>query len=171
MVQPVPALDHQLVLWAQRGELSAFEELYRRHAGRVRSVALRMTARPALADELVQDVFVKAWRKLASFKGRAKFATWLHRLAVNAIVDGMRREKRFSRPADDGRPVLHVYNSGRLDLERAISTLPTKARMVFVLHDIEGYKHAEIGEVMGINAGTSRAQLHRARRLLREVLR
>lgn len=158
---------------ALAGDLAAFESLYRDHVGRVHALAVRMCASRAFAEEMTQEVFVKAWRRLDRFDGRSKFGTWLHRLAVNAILDGMRHEAHEPEPTDSIAHLpdnVRVFRQGRLDLERAIATLPTKARAVFVLHDVEGYKHTEIAEMMGISPGTARGQLHRARALLREVL-
>lgn len=168
-----PALVDPRVAAALDGDLAAFESLYRDNVGRIHALAVRMCGSRAFAEELTQEVFVKAWRRLDRFDGRAKFGTWLHRLAVNAILDGMRHESYEPEPTEKIAHLpdnVRVLRQGRLDLERAIATLPPKARAVFVLHDVEGYKHAEIGEMMGISPGTARGQLHRARRLLREVL-
>lgn len=146
--------------------------LYRQHVGRVHALCRRMA--PAEADELTQRAFVKAWEGLPSFQQRSAFGTWLHRLAVNVVLTEQRAASRrqarviaFEHPggSQPPRPV-----GDRLDLERAIATLPERARQVFVLHDIEGYKHREIAGFMGISDGTSKGQLHRARRLLREAL-
>ena len=161
---------------AAAGDAHAFARLYREHAGRIHALARRMAGDDE-ADELTQDVFVRAWEKLAGFEGKSAFSTWLHRLAVNVVLgsrraEGIRIGKVFgtddleayetpTRPADPG---------DRVDLERAIATLPPGARTVFVLHDVEGYKHEEIAELHGIAVGTCKAQLHRARRLLREAL-
>lgn len=172
---PSPPIDahHALVAEALDGDLSAFEVLYRDNVGRIHALAMRMCASPAFAEEMTQEVFVRAWRKLHLFRGQSKFSTWLHRLAVNAILDGMRRESRLSER--DREPELVITNVRyihikRMDLDNAIALLPTGARQVFVLHDIEGFKHEEIGELLGITAGTARGQLHRARKLLRETL-
>ncbi|GJG87367.1 RNA polymerase sigma factor [Gemmatimonadetes bacterium T265] len=163
---------------AAAGDRRAFERLYRDHVDRVFTLCARMTADRALAEELTQDVFVRAWEKLALFRGESSFATWLHRLAVNVVLnqreaDGRRR--RHFAPDDDGdagerTPTRAAAPGDRMDLERAIATLPPGARRVFVLHDVEGYKHEEIGTLLGITAGGSKAQLHRARLLLREAL-
>ncbi|MEZ4316888.1 MAG: RNA polymerase sigma factor [Myxococcota bacterium] len=179
----LPARDPDTVLVDPRvaraleGDLQAFEGLYRDHVGRIHAVARRMCGSAAFADEMTQEVFVRAWRKLHLFQGNARFSTWLHRLAVNAILDGMRREARVALPEGQAGepeveppPNVRYLHQGRMDLERAIAALPTKARQVFVLHDVEGFKHEEIAEMMGITAGTARGQLHRARQLLREAL-
>jgi len=166
-----------LVRQAQRGDTAAFEQLYRRHVGRVRALCLRLGGDAARADTLTQDVFVRAWRKLPLFEGRSAFGTWLHRLAVNVVVEEMRAEARRSRRVvfiedlsglDVPRPAAPPGTE--LDLERAIATLPPGARLVFVLHDVQGYRHEEIANLTGLAVGTSKSHLHRARRLLREVL-
>jgi RNA polymerase sigma-70 factor (ECF subfamily) len=169
---PDDAVD---VALAASGDAHAFERLYRGHVARIHSLARRMTG-PEHADELTQDVFVRVWEKLGSFRGEAAFGTWLHRLAINLILSRRSRlgveRSRFSdaeavlegQPAAPSRPELTI------DFERAIGRLPEGARQVFVLHDVEGYRHHEIGELMGIAVGTSKAQLHRARMLLRTHL-
>jgi RNA polymerase sigma-70 factor, ECF subfamily len=128
------------------------------------------------ADLLTQDVFVRAWQRLGSFRGESRFATWLHRVAVNVIIEHRRSSARRSwLEADDEDAVagasVRAVNSGlTLDLQAAVDRLPDGARQVFVLHDVEGYKHHEIGTLMGITAGTSKGQLHRARMTLRRHL-
>lgn len=159
------------------GDARAFERLYRRHVGRIHTLCRRMLG-DACADEVTQDVFVRAWERLSSLRGEAAFGTWLYRVAINVILsrrvaDG-RVAGRFvadgealaaSRPAPPTSPEL------RLDLEAAIGMLPDGAREVFVLHDIEGHKHREIAPMLGISEGTSKSQLHRARMLLRAYLK
>ena len=163
--------DRDDVTAAAGGDRRAFERLYRRHGQRVFALCLRMTADRALAEELVQDVFVRVWQKLGTFRGDAAFATWLHRVAVNVVLG---RSTRADGVTDDAAlaeaPARPVAVGDRLDLEAAIAALPQGARRVFVLHDVEGYTHEEIGGVLGITAGGSKAQLHRARLLLREAL-
>lgn len=171
-------MTDDLVARAQTGDQTAFRDLYRRHAGRVYALCLRLTGDVAAAEERTQDVFVRLWDKLASFRGESAFSSWLHRLAVNVVLNEQRtRGRRESRvmPADP--EILDRRDAGRadvsgvsIDLERAIATLPEGAREVFVLYDIEGYGHAEIAELVGIAEGTSKAQLFRARRLLRGML-
>ena len=175
--QATPAALDSTVQRAQQGEVAAFETLYRENVDRVFALCLRMTGDGGRAEELTQDVFVRAWEKLPTFEGKSAFSTWLHRLAVNVVLgnrrsEGIRVGKVFS--TDD----LTAYETpGRppdpgnaMDLERAIARLPAGARTVFVLHDVEGYKHEEIAEMHGLAVGTCKAQLHRARRLLREAL-
>jgi len=164
-----------LVRRAREGDRSAFERLYRLNAGRVYALCLRMAADPVRAEELTQDVFVRAWEKLASFRGEAAFSSWLHRIAVNTLYQrrrgAKRREARHEAwSSDNRRESNHGDVPARIDLERAIRQLPPGARSVFVLHDIEGYRHAEIAEMTGQAVGTSKSQLHRARQLLREAL-
>lgn len=174
---PVP----ELIDRAQRGELSAFEALYRIHVGRVYALCLRMHAHREDAEDSTQEVFVRAWQRIRSFEGRSAFSTWLHRMAVNVVLDRKRalRRRLAELPAgsdDEGadpvarQPARRVDPAIGLDLERAIATLPDGARLVFVLHDVEGFRHREIAEMTGTAEGTSKAQLHRARRLLREAL-
>jgi RNA polymerase sigma factor (sigma-70 family) len=160
---------------AAAGDAHAFERLYRRHLARISSLARRMIG-PDDADDATQAVFIRAWEKLGTFRGESAFGTWLHRLAVNVMLArrttlGVERgrfqdsegtvEALTSRPS---RPELSI------DFEEAIGRLPNGAREVFVLHDIEGYKHEEIAGMLGIVAGTSKAQLHRARMTLRGYL-
>jgi RNA polymerase sigma-70 factor (ECF subfamily) len=170
----VPLTD--AVRRAREGDHSAFEELYREHVGRVYAICLRLAGDVARAKELVQDVFVRAWEKLDSFRGEAAFGTWLHRLAVNEVLMSFRAERRrWAEPLEEGGPVDPPARAApdalRMDLEAAIAALPPGARQVLVLHDIEGYSHAEIAGSLGIAEGTARAHLFRARQLLRETLR
>jgi len=169
--------EADLVSRAQTGDVAAFEALYRAHEARVYGLCLRMVADPSRAEDLTQEAFVRAWEKLPSFRGLSAFATWLHRLTVNVVLGEIRTR---SRRQEDGTasPELQVVPNagpvrepeGGIDLERAISNLPPQARMVFVLHDVEGFRHAEISELAGIAEGTSKAHLHRARRILRKAL-
>lgn len=131
---------------------------------------------PDLADEVTQDVFVRTWRKLASFRGEAAFGTWLHRVAINVIL-GRRKKLGIARERFvNGEPVLRGLSEKPLgtetaiDFESALATLPDGARQVFVLHDMEGYKHDEIAEMLEISSGTSKSQLHRARMILRDYM-
>jgi len=169
--------QRQLVARAARGDVAAFEELYRLNAGRVHALCLRMSGNQALAEELVQESFVRAWQKLGSFRGASAFSTWLHRLTVNVVLGHQRstnrREVRVAGLAADEMPdrvAPEAHPGQTVDLERAIRALPDGARTVFVLHDVEGLRHREISRLPGIAVGTSKAQLHRARKLLREAL-
>lgn len=169
--------ERVLVRAAQAGDLGSFERLYRATVGLVHALCLRMSGDPALAEELTQDVFVRAWRKLAGFRGDSAFATWLTRLTVNVVLserrERRRREARITL-ADDLEPFAGAAPAAgpgvALDLERAIASLPPQARHVFVLHDVQGWEHAEIAHHTGLAVGTCKAHLHRARCLLREVL-
>jgi RNA polymerase sigma-70 factor, ECF subfamily len=167
-----------LVARAQAGDLRAFEALYRRHQGRVFGVCLRMARSTQEAEEWAQDAWIRAWERLESFRGDSAFTTWLHRLTVNVVLDRRRsdgrREARFTSvdsyaPVDRGDPSVAPGGLGT-DLERAIGTLPEGARTVFLLYDVEGFKHQEIAEQLGVAEGTVKAQLHRARKMLREAL-
>ncbi len=174
-------MPDDLVARAQAGDQTAFRDLYREHAGRVYALCLRLTGDSRDAEERTQDVFVRLWDKLRSFRGDSAFSSWLHRLAVNVVLNERRTTSRRERrvmPADDPDTVGGAQHAGSrpesaglsIDLERAIAALPDGAREVFVLYDIEGYTHGEIAELVGIAEGTSKAQLFRARRLLREKL-
>jgi RNA polymerase sigma-70 factor (ECF subfamily) len=164
---------------ARAGDTRAFEHLYRRHAGRIHALVWRLAGNDAaLAEDLVQDAFIRAWDKLHLFEGKSAFGTWLHRLAANvALSDRRIRVRRVARelPMDDavertavGERDLQV--ALRTDLEQAIATLPERARTVLVLFDIEGYRHEEISDLTGMAVGSSKAQLHRARKLVRAAL-
>ena len=166
-----------LVRRAQAQDRAAFDRLYARHVGHVYAVCLRMCAQRDEAERLTQDVFVRAWQKLAGFRGESAFSSWLHRLAVNVVLqDGRSSRRREARVLPMAEPELwerggrSSMSDERMDLERAIASLPPGARQVLVLHDIEGYKHDEIARLTGTTVGSVKAQLHRARRLLRERL-
>ncbi len=168
-------LEASDVAAAAAGDARAFERLYRRHVGRVHGLARRM-AGPHAADELTQDIFVRAWEKLDTFRGEAAFGSWLYRLGVNVIYNRQRkagaRARRIiaSEAAVAAAPAPRRRLEAVLDFEEAIEKLPEGARQVFVLHDVEGYKHREIAQLLDVTAGTSKSQLHRARMLLREQM-
>jgi len=187
MPQPIERdAERDLVARAQRGDVAAFEALYRASSPRVYALAIRLTGDAARAGELTQDVFVHAWQHLSAFRGDAAFASWLHRITVNTMFMRARSDRRrkahiviesdADEPADGSAghetrgsiPAVDVAQA--VDLERAIAALPPGARRVFVLHDIVGYRHDEIARLTGLAEGTLRAQLHRARRLLMEAL-
>ncbi|MFN0158827.1 MAG: RNA polymerase sigma factor [Bacteroidota bacterium] len=165
----------ELVRRAQTGDKAAFELLYRGHAGRVYALCLRIIADSDRAAELTQDVFVRVWQMIGSFRWESAFASWLHRVTVNVVLVDLRSERRRT-----GRvmvmeelPDVGAHQSSpesAMDIEKAIGALPPQARAILVLHDIEGYRHDEIAERMGLATGTCKAQLHRARKLLREAL-
>jgi RNA polymerase sigma-70 factor, ECF subfamily len=172
--------EGRLVRQAQAGDLSAFERLYRENVRKVFALCMRMSSDATLAEELTQDVFVRAWQKLGSFRGDSAFSSWLYPLTVNvALTERRSRRRRTSRffSTDDltpfDRPPAERPIAGPeagLDLDKALASLPPGARAVFVLHDVEGYKHEEIAGLLDMAVGTSKAQLHRARKLLREAL-
>lgn len=169
--------DEECIERTLKGDMAGFEVLYRMHVDRVYAICLRLTASRELAERLTQDVFVQTWEKLSSFRGEAAFTTWLHRLAVNTVLQDRRKEKRRQErfvQTEDVEVVSTAFSTPvigtRIDLERAIAQLPERARTVFVMHDVEGYRHEEIAEMMNTSIGTSKAQLHRARNLLRKAL-
>jgi RNA polymerase sigma-70 factor, ECF subfamily len=176
-------VERDIVARCRRDEPGAFEELYRRHGGRVYTLAYRMTGSAADAEDLVQDVFTQVYRRLDSFRGEAAFGTWLHRLAVNACLDLARskqgRKQRLTDYVDDEEalgpaaygPWRPESTLDRLDLERAIAQLPPSYRRAFLLHDVEGLEHHEVGAALGIAEGTSKSLLHKARTRLRTLLR
>jgi RNA polymerase sigma-70 factor (ECF subfamily) len=172
------AEERALVGRAQNGDLRAFEVLYRQHVRRVFGLCWRLASDDAGAEELVQETFVRAWSNLASYRGEAPFASWLYRLALNLALNERRSRRRapFLTLAPDelgnvAGPTTRTSGPDLgVDLERALRALPPRARAVIVLHDIEGHKHEDIASLMGMEPGTSKSQLHRARRLLREAL-
>ncbi len=185
--QSMLAEDLALVQRAAAGDVRAFEQLYRSHVDRIHGLCCRLChGDTARAEQATQDAFVRAWEKLASFRGESRFGTWLHRLTVNVVLGEHRLLRRWVTFEDevqagadgsdgaDGldpiEPVRQEDIGARIDLERELARLPKGARTVLVLHDIEGYQHDEISDLTGIAVGTSKAQLHRARRLLRAWL-
>jgi len=163
---------------AQAGDVGAFETLYREHSGRVFALCLRLKGGDRTdATELMQDVFVRAWRRLETFRGDSAFSSWLHRLAVNSMLENARAERRRSARVLSMEDTSMLPGASRLsgvdlkmEMEEAVASLPKGARIAFVLHDVEGYQHQEIAERLGVSVGTVKAQLHRARRLLRDRL-
>ena len=171
------AVERRLVRDAQNGDLLAFERLYRENERKVFALCLRLTCDVSLAEELTQEVFVRAWRKLATFRGDSAFSTWLYPMTVNVALSERRsRRRREARIVATEDPVQLEPTpraprpEAGFDLQKALATLPPGARAVFVLHDVEGRTHEEIATLLELATGTSKAQLHRARRLLREVL-
>ena len=169
----------ELIRRTPAGDREAFDELYRQQVDRVFAICLRMTGQRPEAERLTQDAFVRLWRRIGSFRGESEFSSWLYRLTVNIVLEDSRSTKRRSARVDMVED-LEAFDRGlapaadqtetRLELEHAIAALPTGARHVLVMHDVEGYKHEEIARAMGIAVGTVKAQLHRARKLLRETL-
>lgn len=174
--------DFRLARSAGDGDTSALGELYRRYNRRVYTLCLRMTANTAEAEDLTQEVFIKLYSEAGSFRGESAFTTWLHRLTVNVVLMYFRKHKRrFERPtADTEVPDLAVPGTerpgctpvlDRVELDRALTGLPPGYRMIFVLFEVEGYTHEEIALILGCAAGTSKSQLHKARKKLRALLR
>jgi RNA polymerase sigma-70 factor (ECF subfamily) len=154
----------------QQGDFDAFEPLYRRHAGRTYALCLRLTGDRMEAAERVQDVFVRVWQRIKSFRSDSAFTSWLHRLTVNVVLQDMRsarrREARVMLDDESVAETPPVMSDERIDLDAALLRLPPGARVVFVLHDIEGYSHDEIAQLLGRASGTIRAQLWKARQIL-----
>jgi RNA polymerase sigma-70 factor (ECF subfamily) len=181
--EAAPAADRlrPLVERARAGDDAAFGALYHECRGRIYALCLRLEADAARADELLQDVFVRAWERLGSYRGESRFSTWLHRLAVNVVLQdrraSWRRERRILATPDEMLEQFpssfHGAGASRrpdIDLDEALPRLPPGARAVFVLHDVEGYPHEEIAAMLGVSVGTTKTQLFRARRMLREAL-
>jgi RNA polymerase sigma-70 factor (ECF subfamily) len=172
---------------AQGGDAEAFERLYRQHSRRVYSVVLRMVGNPAEAEDLTQEAFLQLFRKIHTFRGDAAFSTWLHRLAVNVVLMRLRKKSlpltSLDEPADaedessgpkrdiGAEDPLIEGSVDRVHLERAVAELPPGYRMVFLLHDVQGYEHNEIARIMDCSIGNSKSQLHKARTRLREILK
>lgn len=172
--------DRELAARCLAGDRDAFEGLYRQHADRLYNLAYRM-AGSADAEDLLQDVFLQAYRKLGTYKGESSLGTWLYRLTVNLCLDHLRsRQGKMAQVTgsideEDADPVVsperpEEANAARLDLAQAIATLPPSYRAAFVLHDVEGYQHDEIAKLLGIAEGSSKSLLHKARMRLRRVL-
>ena len=192
--QPVSAADvpndeGRLVAAARGGDMAAFERLYRTHCSRVFGLCLRMTRRRDVAEDCVQQTFIRAWRSLDAFEGRSAFGTWLHRIAVNEVL--MHQRNRSTRPELDARTERSAAGEDRayeyeelaqphgsnerdagevMDVERALATLPAGSRHVVILQAVYGYSHEEVADMLGVAVGTCKAQLHRGRKMLRERL-
>lgn len=156
---------------------AAFEALYRAHHRHVYAVTLRMTCDPARAEDLTQEVFVRVWEKLATFRGESALGTWIHAVAVRTALESMRSEsRREARVMTTDEPGRYAVEARRampetaVDLERAIAALPPGARSVLLMHDVDGYRYHEIAEMLGVSLGTVKSQLNRARRLMMEAL-
>jgi len=147
------------------GDRASFEELYRATCGRIHSIALRMSANRSAAEDIVQETYVRAWQSIASFRGDSAFTSWLTAIAIRASVDHFRRDSRYEGPDGRDRSASSSVEH-RIDLDRALATLPPSSRHVLVLYDILGYRHAEIAEQLGITVGSSKWHLHNARKLM-----
>jgi RNA polymerase sigma-70 factor, ECF subfamily len=177
--------EAEAIARAKQGDAEAFECLYNLHKRRVYSLCLRMTANTAAAEDLTQEAFLQLFRKIGTFRGESAFSTWLHRMAVNVVLMQLRRKGLPVVPLEDtmesedeaprkelGAPDASLSSSlDRLQLRRAVETLPPGYRRIFLLHDVEGYEHNEIAEMVGCSIGNSKSQLHKARMKLRELLK
>jgi RNA polymerase sigma-70 factor (ECF subfamily) len=177
-----PLSDHALAIAAGGGDMGAFEQLYERHNRRVYSLCLRMTQNVPEAEDLAQEAFIQLFRKIGSFRGESAFTTWLHRLTVNQVLMHFRkRSVKVERTTEEGDTPVQIVRGtedpnkmpviDRISLDRALKQLPPGYRTVFVLHDIEGHEHEEIAKMLGVAAGTSKSQLHKARMKLRRLLK
>lgn len=187
MKQPESSSLDQIICLAQAGDAAAFEEIYRLHSRRVYALCLRMSGSPADAEDLAQDAFLQLFRKIHTFRGESAFSSWLHRLTANVVLMRFRKKKpvtqsldEISRPDDEkggihneiGGPDLRLRGVfDRFNLDAAIGKLPEGYKAMFVLHDIHGYEHNEIAEILGCSIGNSKSQLHKARKRLRQLLR
>ena len=172
---------------AQQGDAAAFEAIYQRHAGRVYAICLRMLRDSAEAEDTLQEAFLQLFRKIQTFRGESAFSTWLHRLTVNMVFMRLRRKKPICVPLDEvlesddqnskplheiGGPDLHLAGLlDRMPLQAAVDQLPEGYKRMFILHDVQGYRHSEIAEILGHSIGNSKSQLHKARKRLRELLK
>ena len=195
MNEPIPAAvprtpdsltEAEAIRLAQLGNASAFEQLYQLHSRRVYALCLRMVGNPADAEDLMQEAFLQLFRKIGTFRGESAFSTWLHRMTVNVVLKRLRKkslpaasleettepdEETGGPRKDIGAPDLRLSGAvDRVNLERSIERLPPGYRMIFVLHDVQGYEHNEIADIMGCSVGNSKSQLHKARTRLRELL-
>ena len=173
--------DLALVERCRQGDLAAFEEIYRAHSAKLYSLAVRMLGNPADAEDLLQEIFLSAHRKLEGFRGDAALGTWLYRLATNQCLDYLRsraaKTSQMTGTIDDEIGLSDASSRGlaertvaKMDLERALAQLPEGARAAFVLHDVQGLEHREVAEVLGVAEGTSKSQVHKARLKLRALL-
>ena len=178
--------EAEAIRLAQQGDAGAFESLYRLHSRRVYALCLRMVGNTSEAEDLTQDAFLQLFRKIGTFRGESAFSTWMHRLAVNVVLMKLRKKTLSETPLDEtsdpddensgpkreiGGPDLLLSGSiDRVHLQRAVEQLPPGYKQVFVLHDVQGYEHNEIAEMMGCSIGNSKSQLHKARMRLRDLL-
>jgi RNA polymerase sigma-70 factor, ECF subfamily len=184
--EPVAWTEAEAIRRSQAGDPAAFDFLYQLHSRRVYALCLRMVNNPADAEDLMQEAFLQLFRKIGTFRGESAFSTWLHRMTVNVVLMRLRKkslptdsleetldpEQENSSPKRDvGAPDLRLSGAvDRVNLERSIEQLPPGYRTVFVLHDVQGYEHNEIADIMGCSVGNSKSQLHKARTRLRELL-
>ena len=178
--------EAEIIERAQNGDEVIFEQLYKRHSRRVYAVCVRMVKDPTEAEDLTQEAFMLVFRKIHTFRGESAFSTWLYRLAVNRVLMFLRRKSVLAVSLDEpldanetsGPPAMDLGSLdpilegslGRINLERCIKRLPTGYRTIFVLHDVQGFKHHEIAQILGRSVGDSKSQLHKARGQLRSML-
>ena len=178
--------EAELIERAKQGDAQAFQALYDKHKRRVYSLCLRMTSNTAEAEDLTQEAFLQLYRKIATFRGESAFSTWLHRLSVNVVLMHLRKKslpvvslEETTQPGEEDTPkkdfgaedIALAGSIDRLQLQRAVNDLPPGYRTIFVLHDVEGYEHNEIAEIVGCSIGNSKSQLHKARMKLRDLLK
>lgn len=167
------AVDAELVARARENDIRAYEQLYEMHVGRVLALCVRLCNDRDMAEDLTQEAFVQAWRKLGSFRGDSAFGSWVYRIAANTALSYLRKQTPFKKSlelTDIDEPSMREDTDEQIGLEAAIAALPDGARTVFVLYSLEGYTHDEIAGLLGIAQGSSKAQLHRARQLLQQTL-
>lgn len=183
--KPVSTTEAQAIERAKQGDEAAFEVLYHLHKRRVYSLCLRMLSNPAQAEDLAQEAFLQLFRKISTFRGESAFSTWLHRMTVNVVLMHLRKkglpvvsleetietDEETQKKELGGEDVKLTGSIDRLQLQRAIDRLPPGYKMVFVLHDVEGFEHNEIAEMVGCSIGNSKSQLHKARLKLRDYLK
>ncbi len=184
--QSIEPSEAQIIERVKRGDAEAFRLLYEKHKRRVYSLCLRMTANTAEAEDLAQEAFLQLYRKIATFRGESAFSTWLHRLSVNVVLMHLRKKnlpvvslEETSQGTDEDSPrkdfgaedVSLAGSIDRLQLQKAVDSLPPGYRTIFVLHDVEGYEHNEIAKIAGCSVGNSKSQLHKARMKLRDLLK
>jgi len=166
--------DSELVALCRSGDAVFFKKLYERYIGRVYGFALRLSGNTDLADDLTQEVFIKIWENIGAFKGDSALYSWIHKICVNAFLMKLRAdknyEKKINKGYDESLIISYPGDDFSIDMEKAVQKLPPQAKMVFILFEIENYKHKEISEMLGIEEGTSKAHLHKARKILREEL-
>ncbi|MBS1492480.1 MAG: RNA polymerase sigma factor [Bacteroidetes bacterium] len=166
--------DTELINECKQGSTTAFKTLYDKYSGRIYSLALRMCGSNDIADDLTQDVFIKVWESISSFKGDSAFYSWLHRICINCFLMKLRTDKNYEKKIgesfNNSLMIAYTNDDFSLDMEKAIQKLPSQAKLIFILFEIEGYKHKEISQMLNIEEGTSKAHLHKARKILREEL-
>lgn len=166
--------DSEIIAKCKSGSADAFKSLYEKYSGRVYAFTLRMCGNNDTADDLTQEVFIKVWEGISSFKGDSAFYSWLHRICINAFLMKLRTdknyEKKIAESSNNALMLAYTNDDFSLDMEKAIQKLPSQAKLIFILFEIEGYKHKEIAQMLNIEEGTSKAHLHKARKILREEL-